>query len=812
VVAARPETCEAASAEITALFERAQIPPELTAEIAAARTALNSGQKSVAVRSSATAEDLPEASFAGQQDTFLNVRGMEAVLQAVKRCWASLWTGRAIAYRLKNDIDQNSVALAVVVQQMVDAEASGVLFTVNPVNGRSDEILINAAWGLGEAVVGGLVTPDTLTVEKASGKVLAQHVADKAVITVPAGTGTLLQPLTDGRRTARVLTAAQAAELARLARRIESFYGAPQDIEWCLEAGCFYIVQARPITTLPEPELPASAAWKLPEGAYAAMRNNIVELMAEPLSPLFATLGLEAVNASLHRLLSASFGMGGIMPAEIIVVVNRYAYFNGSISLKSTGRLVFGAGKILKKMFTGAVERWTQTGRPRYLQMVQAWQAQDWRSRSTAGLLESAQELTGAAIDAYGALISGVIPAAWISEALFTAAYNRLVRRPTDPPAPVYLLGYASLPILADQSLYSLGEWVRVQPFLTRYLEMTGTPQLLTDLDKNHPASGAIPEAAWQEFRQRFQKHLQIFGHMLYDLDFAHPVPAGDPTPVIDALKLYLSGQGSNPFTRQQEAEKRRELAQQAAASRLKGWRLRLFLKRLDAAQRYAPLRENGLADIGLAYPLIRQMLGEAGRRLAGAGAISAAEDIYWLTGEQSFQAAQQVDAGLPAVPLQENVRLHKAEHQAALRAFPPMALPQMKVFGFDLMSLKGKGRRGGKGGVIKGVAASPGATTGTARVLRGPDDFSKMKPGDVLVASITTPAWTPLFALASAVVTDVGGPLSHGSIVAREYGIPAVLGTGSATRRIQDGQTVTVDGSAGKVFLEAISARESLN
>ena len=152
--------------------------------------------------------------------------------------------------------------------------------------------------------------------------------------------------------------------------------------------------------------------------------------------------------------------------------------------------------------------------------------------------------------------------------------------------------------------------------------------------------------------------------------------------------------------------------------------------------------------------------------------------------------------------PLAERIPQRKAEIQAALRASPPMALPQMKVFGFDLMSLKQKRGRGGKGDVIKGVAASPGKVTGAARVLHGPEDFSRMKPGDVLVAPITTPAWTPLFAMASAIVTDVGGPLSHGSIVAREYGIPAVLGTGVATRRIQNGQTITVDGSAGTVVL----------
>ncbi len=236
---------------------------------------------------------------------------------------------------------------------------------------------------------------------------------------------------------------------------------------------------------------------------------------------------------------------------------------------------------------------------------------------------------------------------------------------------------------------------------------------------------------------------------------------------------------------------------------RLKGLRLKWFNQTLASAQKYAPLREDGLAEIGLAYPLIRQMLLEVGRRLVKQQSISSAEDIFWLTQDEVLQAARQWDAGLTVDSLAEKIRLHKAEYRAAQRVRPPMALPQMKVFGFDLMSLKDKRGRRSKGNQIHGVAASPGKASGTACILHGPEDFDQMKPGNILVAPITTPAWTPLFAMAAGIVTDVGGPLSHGSIVAREYGIPAVLGTATATRRIRAGQTVTVDGSQGTVVLQ---------
>jgi pyruvate,water dikinase len=212
---------------------------------------------------------------------------------------------------------------------------------------------------------------------------------------------------------------------------------------------------------------------------------------------------------------------------------------------------------------------------------------------------------------------------------------------------------------------------------------------------------------------------------------------------------------------------------------------------------------EARLAEIGLAYPLIRQMLHELGSRFAQHGVIPSSSDIFWLTEDEVLSTANRLDAGEPVESLAEKIPQRKAEHEAALRASPPMMLPQMKVFGFDLMSLRDKRGRRNKGDVIKGVAAGPGLASGVARVLHGPEDFSKMRPGDILVAPITTPAWTPLFAMATAIVTDVGGPLSHGSIVAREYGLPAVLGTGVATRRIQDGQTIIVDGDAGTVELK---------
>jgi pyruvate,water dikinase len=800
VDASDPGELAAASQEISNLFNQTEIPSEVVNAVVQAYANLPGLSPAVAVRSSATAEDLPDASFAGQQETFLNVSGPAALLEATRNCWASLWTARAIGYRARQNIHSQDVSLAVVVQLLIPAEAAGILFTANPINGKRDQIVINASWGLGEAVVGGLVTPDTLTLDKSSKEILTREIAEKKLQTVRINGGTQELPVPASLRNISVLNDQQAADLASIGNEIEGLYDMPMDIEWALSDGEFSIVQARPITVLPEPEPPVPDEWKLPAGAYAAMRNNIVELMADPLSPLFKTLGLNAVNTSMSRLMTGFFGNQDVMPGQLIIAVNEYAYYNGSVKFGPMMKIVLDTPGVMRRMFTGAVERWTEDGRPRYLQIVNQWQSSDWQQLSSIELIEAINQLSEAAIDAYGSLVSGVIPAAWISEALFTMIY-KLVRRGDDPSAPTYLMGFDSLPIRAEKSLYEISVWVRENEDLSTYLTGTATTDLVADFDSDQAPDG-IGETVWRDWQDRFRAHLQEYGHMIYNLDFANPVPADEPTPVFETLKLFVNGQGVNPYNRQQASTKRREQAIQSMQKKLKGWRLNLFQKNLERAQRYAPLREDGLADVGLSYPLLRQMLFELGKRFNQAGLIEHDPDIFWLEQEEIVDAAGKMDHGLVVESLVDLIPQRKAIWQSANKAAPPMALPQLKVFGFDLMKLKAGRSRKGEEEMLKGVAASPGSVTAPASVLHGPEDFNKMQTGNVLVASITTPAWTPLFARASAVVTDVGGPLSHGSIVAREYGIPAVLGTDSATKYIQDGQTITVNGDSGFVSL----------
>ncbi len=799
-------------------FVNDELTPEAWTQVRAQLNHLcgTDGKTAFAVRSSAMSEDSAQASFAGEFETVLNVHTDEEIRKAIHTVYHSRQSERVRAYSQAKGMMPTQAGgmheVAVVVQQLVHAESSGVLFTAHPVTGQRDQAMISAAWGLGEAIVGGMVTPDTLIVDKATGRVLTRETADKQVMTVLLDSGTEEQPVPETKRHAPVLSDGQAAELVRLGARIEALYGIPMDIEWTLALpspsgrgaggeGMFAIVQTRPITALPEPEPPAPTEWKLPKGKYIAMRNNIVELMADPLTPLFGTLGRAAINASMGRLLTDFFGKPDIAPEEIIITVNEYAYYNGSITPGQIVQILLGSVGIMKRMFTGAVERWVDAGRPRYVTTVERWQAKRWRELSATEILSAARELAEAAIDAYGALVSGVLPAAWISEGLFTIVYNTLIKWRDDPTAPTYLMGFDSTPILAEKSLYDLAEWVRSCSGLTTYLNNTSAPQLVAQLGNGKTPPGVNADD-WCEWQSRFQAHLQHYGHTIYNLDFANPVPADDPAPLLETCKLFISGQGVNPHTRQQAAAERREQATQAILKRLKGLRLKLFRKFIAPAQRYAPLREDGLADVGLGYPLLRQMLREVGRCFAEGGMIETPDDIFWLNQEEVEQAAARLNRGETLSNLSATIPQRKATCRAARRVAPPMMLPQIKFLGIDIGELKTRKGSGRSGDTLKGVAASPGCVTALACVLHGPEDFAQMKTGDALVAAIITPAWTPLFARAAAVVTDVGGPLSHGSIVAREYGIPAVLGTGAATKRIRSGQVITVDGSAGVVTL----------
>ena len=614
-----PASLETASHSIYELFEHSHIPAEVSDAIVDAYQAFEDHHAVVAVRSSATAEDLPDASFAGQQETFLNIHGVDEVLDAVKDCWASLWTARAIAYRIQNRIDQNTVALAVVVQKLVFADAAGILFTANPITGKRDEAVINAAWGLGEAIVGGAVTPDTITVSKPKGKVIHRETTEKQVMTIRTEQGTQEQPVPDSLRKKPVLSDGQAARLARLGIQIEELYGMPMDIEWTLAAGKFAIVQARPITSLPE----APLEWTLPAvDAIVMARGSFAEFVPDPVSPLFATLAVPIARDATQKMMMDLIGIKD-KDNYLFEVVNGYVYVG--IKSKYMLRMLIATITLMKTFVKTGKERWAIV-RGRSRETADKWQRVELARLSAPELLAGVREIFGVTAEYYTVAQSGPIPAAMISELLFGRFYNALVKRKDDPAATTFLLGIENLPLRAEKSLYDLAMWAREHAELADYLERNPAEAICAALQAD-----SVPAPLSGEFSDRFAAHLAEFGHTLYDLDFAKAIPADDPLPLVEALQAYLEGKGGNPHQRQQHQIERREQAEQAIARRLGSLRRKWFLKLLNQAQDTAPDREDCIADMGLGYPQLRRLLRELGRRLVAGGAVAQPEDVYWL-------------------------------------------------------------------------------------------------------------------------------------------------------------------------------------
>ena len=438
---AAPQDYEDASARIRALFTGGPMPAVIAAELRDAYGRLGAGDTAVAVRSSATAEDLASASFAGQQDTYLNVLGTEALAAAVTDCWASLWTARAMAYRAREGIGPDAVRLAVVVQQMVNAEAAGVMFTANPANGRRDQTVISAAWGLGESVVSGTVTTDDVVVEARTGRVLSRRTAGKEVMTVYADHGTREQPVPAARRRQPVLDDGAAAELSNYGTRIMDHFRSPQDIEWARAGDEFFILQSRPITALPEAAGDTPETWTVPYPKGLYFRASIVEQLPDPLSPLFADLIDGSVARSLRALMAEAVGKNVIREDDVgLPTVNGYAYYYYRTSgmWRVMGKSLNAVRALVRGEAHMGVAGWRDFSHPRYEKVIKDWSAKPIAELTGAELLEGVQTLLDAGTVYYTA-VQSIIPLAATSEMTFRTYYDKVVRRDGDPPAQTFL-------------------------------------------------------------------------------------------------------------------------------------------------------------------------------------------------------------------------------------------------------------------------------------------------------------------------------------------------------------------------------------
>ena len=817
--------CESTSAAIYGLFRAAEIPERIQAGLLAAYADLardgDGGERlavpftgepevgsrkqlaqPVAVRSSATAEDSPDASFAGQHDSLLNVQGQEALLDAVVRCWASLWTARAIAYRKRQGIDAAAVSMAVVVQQLVPAEAAGILFTANPVDGTRQQAVINATWGLGEAIVGGRVTPDTLVVDTTTWEVLSRETASKSVMTALAPAGTEERRVPVGQRDRPVLDDATAVDLARTGMLIEDHFGRPMDVEWAVSGGEIAVLQARPITRLPPAPL-ADVRWDPPQPGTIWMRRQIVEHMPEPLSPLFDELYL---RAGLDRSMDSMAGfLGDLSGIEINVwdfldppfaaTVNGYAYSRASFkfSLGIIPVVLRMYVSVLPKMIRYLIPRWEEESLPNYLATIEAWNGIDLDQAHDGELLQGVRAL--AAEDAIY-WFAAAIPLGKTRTA--DAALDRFLRWVTAGrlTSGSYLRGFPSKAVEAQIQLEAIARRIDAFPVLRRLVLETPAPRLVQALEAQPEAKPVLDD---------LQRYLDDYGHQIYNLDFAAPTLSDDPLPVLLSLKTAAAHPERDASTHQAEMALQRDLLVANTARVLNPVQRRVFRQLLSWAERFVPNREDALFYVGAAWPALRRLALELGRRLADAGSLDAPGHVFYLESAELASAIAARAAGTSRPDLAGLARQRLILREARKRLEPPVVVPpggRMKFGPVDMGAFEPKARSASTGPRLEGFAVSPGQVTAPASLIRSPEDFGRMAPDSILVCPTTTPAWTPLFGQAAGLVTDIGGALAHGSIVAREYGIPAVMGTGVATQRIKSGQLIRVDGDRGTVML----------
>jgi rifampicin phosphotransferase len=813
VDASKPDTLTKASGKIGALFLHADMPEEISGAIFEAYAGLDEVDPAVAVRSSATTEDLPGASFAGQQATSLNVRGDNELLEAVRRCWASLWSARAIAYRERQGFDHEAVAMGVVVQAMVAADISGVLFTANPTTGARDELVVNASFGLGETIVSGEVTPDTYLLDRESLIPKETWLGTKEVMIVAEGTGgqnTTTKDVPEARRGESALSEALLRELAELGVWVEEHFGSvPQDIEWAVAEGRCWLLQARPITSLPLAPL-RNVRWEPPRPGSVWMRRQVVEHMPEPLSPLFDELYLhEGLDQSIREitifmsdLFGFEFDIWDFVQPPFAATVNGYAYSVASFDFR--WRLVLPILRIyataLPRMVRYMLPHWRDEALPGYLATIEHWKGIGLDDASDAELLQGVRELAVAdAVYWFAAAVPlalARITDAALDRFLKSATAGRgtsIGLRPTSGP---YLRGFPSKAVEAQTQLEAIARDIH-------------SSEALRDRVVNKPASRLVDTLAQypdgKPILDALQHYLDRHGHQIYNLDFVAPTQADDPLPVLLSLKAAVEHPEQDTRAHQAELAQEREALVESTSQSLPLIQRPLFRQLLNWAQRFTPYREEALFYVGAGWPTLRQLALELGRRLTEAGSLDAPDDVFYLKSAELTSASVARSGGQSLPELAQLAQERRELREERKRLDPPVTIPPGARFEFGPVKLslfEPQPRGVGEGATLNGFAVSPGRVTAAASIIRSPEDFDKMAPGTILVCPATTPAWTPLFSQAKGLVTDIGGTLAHGSIVAREYGIPAVMGTGNATHRIESGQCIQVDGDAGTVTL----------
>ncbi len=795
------EGLRALSEELRASIDSTPIPGDIQAAITRFLSRLGE-HAAYAVRSSATAEDLPTASFAGQQDTFLNVIGASAILTHVRRCWASLFTERAVAYRLRHGFDHRKVHMAVVVQKMVLPQAAGVLFTADPVTSNRKVSSIDAGFGLGEALVSGRVNADGYKVR--DGQITQKTIATKALATwAVAGGGTQERALEPERRDSPVLTDEQIVRLERLGRRIEAHFGQPQDIEWCLVDDAFFIVQSRPITTL----------YPIPEVGEPGNRVFISvghqQMMTDPLKPLglslfqltagrpmyaaggrlFVEISKELASPTIRDVMLNAMGQSDPLIKDALLTVLDRGDFIGPASAESIAARPVKAPPLMTPGSTapsvddnpaivaGLIAQ-SQTSLEALKQSIQTKSG----TELIDFILEDVQRLKKDLVESrsLGVIMAAINASAWLNEKMLAWLGEKNAADTLSQSVPNNITSQMGLALL------DVADAIRPYPEVIAYLRAAKDEGFW---------EGLLPLEGGQVAHDALSAYLDTFGmRCVGEIDVTRTRWSERPTTLVPLLlgniKSFEPGASHRKFEqgRQEALKKEQELLARLKAlpdGEPKAEETHRMIRRLRDLIGYREYPKYGIVN---RYFLYKQALWKEAERLVQAHVIQDREDIAYLSLQELREVVRthQVEGAL--------LRERKDAHERHQKLTPPRVLTS------EGEVVMGTYRRANlPAGALVGLAVSTGVVEGRARVLLDMAD-AELEEGDILVTPFTDPSWTPVFVSIKGLVTEVGGLMTHGAVIAREYGLPAVVGVEQATKRIQDGQRIRVHGTEGYV------------
>ncbi|MCM3127107.1 phosphoenolpyruvate synthase [Paenibacillus provencensis] len=757
-----------------------------------------------AVRSSSTAEDLPHASFAGQQDTYLNVIGTEAILQHIRQCWASLYTDRAVMYRMQNGFDHSQVKISVIVQRMVFPEASGILFTADPVTSNRKLLTIDASYGLGEALVSGIVSADGY-------KVRDEEIVDKKIATKKlavygrAEGGTETRDIHPDQQKTQTLTDKQIMELARIGRQIEAHFSYPQDIEWCLANDEFYIVQSRPITTL----YPIPYANDQENHVYVSVGHQ--QMMTDPIKPLGLSFYLLTTPAPMRPaggrlfvdvtpVLSThagrehiinTLGHSDLLVKDALLTLIQRGDFVPTLDTENTekSRSADREGKS-----TTASEVWVEYDKAIVSELIKKTQdsiaelKHTIKAKSGTALfdfiLEDIQQLKKILFDPQSSkiIMETMNASAWINEHMYEWLGEKNAADTLSQSVPHNITSEMGLALL------DVADVIRPYPDIIHFLQEAEDNRFLDELVKFDGG---------QKAQDAIYAYLDKYGmRCVGEIDMTRTRWSEKPITLVPLILGNIRNFEPNASQvkfeqgRQEALSKEQELLDQLKRLPDGEQKAKETKQRIDLIRDFSGFREYPKYGMVNRYFIYKQaLLGEA-EQLVQAGVIQDKEDIYYLTFDELHEVVRSHTLD------QQLIMNRKDEYQRYEKLTPP------RVMTSDGEMIAGRYHRDNlPPGAIAGLAVSSGIIEGRARVILNIED-ANLEDGDILVTSFTDPSWTPLFVSVKGLVTEVGGLMTHGAVIAREYGLPAVVGVDDAVKLIKDGQRIRVNGTEGHIEL----------